>query len=182
MPSSSKGTNLTYKGNNTKISGDVSRSGCVVFRANAVNYDNIIFEIGSSFTTWNNSKGCNTHFALAIYNASHVTVYGMCSDFDNSAIPVGRSNLQDSQLHQLCVTYDNKTDYLCVYLDLSSPQCLRRLNPPYNTSLGDVRIGWWPDGNRQFNASGGGLIRSLSLFNTAINQSCVSYIFNNNFS
>lgn len=59
MPSSDQGTNLTYKGANTQISGDDSRSACVVFRASSVNQDNIIFSIGSTLTTWNDRFGCN---------------------------------------------------------------------------------------------------------------------------
>jgi hypothetical protein len=173
MPSSDQGTNLTYTNANTLISGDLSRSGCVSFRASASNADNIIFSIGSSLTTA--SGGCDTNFALSVINASHVTIYGMCPLFDNPNIPVGQSILYDGAFHQVCVTYDNTISTLCVYLDLLSPQCLIRSNAPYNTSLGDVRIGWWPDNNRQFVASGGGLIELVSLFNVAINQSCVAF-------
>lgn len=123
----------------------------------------------------------NTHFALAIHNASHINVYGMCVEYDNIQLLVGQSNLQDDQFHQLCIKYDNNTDILCIYPDLVGPICRIRSNPPYSTSLGDVRTGWWPDNNRQFIASGGGLIRSLSLFDTPIDQRCASYMYNNNF-
>ena len=113
-------------------------------------------------------------------DASHVTIYGMCLSYDNNNIALTQSILHDGSFHQLCVTYDTNTRYLCVYLDLLPPVCLTRTNARYNTGLGDVRIGWWPDNNRQFDATGGGLIRALSLFNTTINQACVNYLYQTN--
>lgn len=181
MPSSDQGTYFTYTNANTHISGDLSRSGCASFRANTSNADNIIFSIGSNLTTWHNNTGCNMNFALSVIDASHVSVYGMCPSYDNVNILVGQSTLYDGTFHQICVTYDNTVPKLCIYLDLQSPQCLNRSNPSYNTGLGDVRIGWWPDGNRQFTASGGGLIRFVSLFDTAINQNCVAYHYQVNY-
>jgi hypothetical protein len=173
MPSLDQGTNLTYLNANTLINGDLSRSGCATFRANTINADNIIFDIGSSLAT--SSGGCNQHWTLSVINASHVTMYGMCGPYDNYDIYTGQSTLYDGAFHQVCVTYDNSISQLCIYLDLFPSQCLIRTNPVYDTGLGDVRIGWWPDPNRQFLASGGGLIELVSLFNTAINQSCVAY-------
>ncbi|CAF1483011.1 unnamed protein product [Adineta ricciae] len=180
MPSTDQGTYLTYPNANTLISGYLSRSVCATFRASAANVDNIIFAIGSSFSTA--TGGCNEHFALSVINASYVTVYGMCGPYDNSYIYTGQNTLYDGYFHQICVTYDNSDVQLCIYLDSSPPQCLIRTNPHYNTSLGDVRIGWWPDLNRNFTATGGGLIKWVSLFDKAINQSCVAYQYQNNFS
>ena len=173
MPSSVQSTYLTYSNVNTLISGNVDRSVCVSFRANTSNADDIIFSIGSALTTA--TGGCNTHFALSVVNASHVTMYSMCRAYDNRNIPVGQSTLYDGAFHQVCVTYASSTAELCVYLDLLPPQCLIRSNAPYNTSLGDLRIGWWPDINRQFDPSGGGLIQWVSLYAQTINQSCVAF-------
>ncbi|CAM4838034.1 unnamed protein product [Rotaria magnacalcarata] len=179
MPSFIQGTYLTYSGANTIISGDLSRSGCVWFRASPSNADNIIFSIDSALST--TTGGCNQQFALSVIDASHVPLYGMCGAYDNNDIYVGQSTLYDGAFHQMCVTYNNINVQLCVYLDLLSPQCLTRTNAAYNTGLDDVRIGWWPDLNRQFVSTGGGLIQLLSLFDTAINQTCVTYQYQNNF-
>ena len=179
MPSSVQNTYLTYTNVNTFISGDVDRSVCVSFSASTANADNIIFSIGSALTS--GTGGCNTHFGLSVIDASHVTVYGMCHAFDNNNIALGQSILYDGNFHQICVTYRSSSAELCVYLDLLSPQCLTRSNVPYNTGLGDLRIGWWPDNNRQFNFARGGLIQLASLFAETINQSCVNlqYQINN---
>lgn len=172
MPSTDRGTNLTYINANQFIKEDFSRSMCGSFRANTTNMDQLLFSIGSNETTWHNCSGCNTHFALAIVDGSNVNVYGVCSKYDNTGINLGQNIFQDGQFHNICATYNNITHELCILLDSFTPTCLNRTNPPYNTSLGDVRIGWWPDGNRMFDASGGGLIRSVSLFDVAINQTC----------
>jgi len=181
MPASDQGTSLTYINANTQISGSVSRSGCALVRASSINADNLVFSIGSHRTTPSTPSGCNEHFALSIISSSSVTVYGMCGTYDNGNIGLGQSILYDGNFHQLCVTYDSSNLQLCVYLDLYSPTCLIRSNPLYNTGSGDVRIGWWPDGNRGFISSGGGLIKSVALFNTAVNQTCVTYQYQNNF-
>ncbi|CAF2676651.1 unnamed protein product [Rotaria sp. Silwood2] len=120
MPSSVQTTYLTYSSANTLISGDASRSGCVWFRAG--------------------TGGCNQHFALSVIDASHVTIYGMCGAYDNANINVGQSVLYDGSFHQVCVTYNNVNSQLCIYLDLSPPNCLTRTNVVYNTGSGDVRI------------------------------------------
>jgi hypothetical protein len=173
MPAADQGTYLTYSNNNTLISGDISRTGCATFRASSVNGDNIIFDIGSSLTT--STGGCGQHWALSVIDASHITMYGMCGGYDNYNIYAGGSTLFDGSFHQVCVTYDRTVPQLCVYLDLLSPQCITPSSSAYSTGLGDVRIGWWPDMNRQFVASSGGLIKLVSLFNVVINQSCVTY-------
>ena len=178
MPTSDQGTNFTYANANTQISGDQSRGGCVSFRANTSNVDNMLFSIGSSLKSW--TGGCNSNFVLNVGGSSIMNVYGMCSSYDNYNIPVGSSVLFDGNFHQVCVSYDNTIPQLCVYLDLLSPRCVNRTNPRYNTSLGDVRVGWWPDGNRRFSGSGGGLIRSVTLFSAAINQSCVTHQYHVN--
>ena len=180
MPTADQGTNLTYSNANTLISGDLSRSGCATFRASTSNVDNIIFSIGSSLITSNG--GCNQHFALSIIDASHVTLYGMCAAYDNNNIYVGQNTMYDGTFHQICVTYDPTVSQLCVYLDLVPAQCITRTNVAYNTGSGDVRIGWWADLNRPFLATGGGLIKLVSLFNTPINQSCVTYQYQTNIS
>ena len=173
MPSSDQGTYLTYPNGNTHIIGDISRSVCASFRADKSNDNNIIFSIGSFDTTWN-GKGCNTHFALAIQNATHVNVFGMCHIYDNQDIPIGQGTLYDGKFHQICLTYNNIDSKLCIYHNLQSPECLIRKNHPYNTTMGDVRIGWWTDNNRQYVAAGGRTIRSVSLFDKVITQNCVA--------
>jgi len=179
MPLVDQGTYLNYSNVNTRISNDDSRSVCVTFRATSVNLDDIIFDIGSRSAT--PTGGCNAHFALAVSNNDCVTVYGMCGAYDNGNICFGKNVLHDGQFHQVCATYDTTTAKLCLYLDLYSPQCLIRSNVPYNTSLGDVRIGWWPDLNRPFDSSGGGLIKWLYMFDKAVNQTCISYHYHNYF-
>lgn len=114
-------------------------------------------------------------------NASHVNVYGMCGTYDNPNVALTQSILFDGNFHQLCLTYETNSRQVCVYLDLFSPTCFTRLPSPYNTGLGDVRVGWWSDGIWQFQSIGGGLIRSVSLFDIAINRTCVNYVYNNNF-
>jgi hypothetical protein len=173
MPESDQGTNFTYPNANRRIHGDISRSVCATFRASDSNDDNIIYSIGSFGTTWTR-EGCNTHFTLTIRNATHIDIYGMCTVYDNEAIFLGGSTLYDKAFHQICVTYNNTESKLCIYLDSQTPKCLIRQNPRYNTALGDVRIGWWPDNNREFSASRGGLIRSVSLFDRAISPQCVA--------
>ena len=174
MPSSDLGTNFTYRNVNTRISGDVSRSVCASFRASHVNDENIIFSIGSSNTTCDEGRGCNTHFTLVLKNATHINILGMCYLYNNEAIFVTQNSLYDGSFHQICVTYNSTESKLCVHLDAQAPQCLIRENPPYNTGLGDVRVGWWPDNDRQFLPLGGGLIRSVSLFDRVITQSCIT--------
>ncbi|CAF1523204.1 unnamed protein product [Rotaria sordida] len=173
MPSSDEGTHLTYANANTRSQGDVSRSICGSVRASAVNVDDLIFSIGSSDTTWNARKGCNRHFALSILNGTHVNVFGMCEIYDNDRIPVTQHTMYDKSFHQICVTYRTDDAKLCVYHNSDPPYCVIRSNARYNTGLGDVRIGWWPDNNRGFVSSDGGLIKSVALFDRAISQECV---------
>ncbi|CAF4179034.1 unnamed protein product [Rotaria sordida] len=138
MPSSDEGTNLTYLNANTVIRVDVSRSVCAVFHDTTLNTKNLIFAFGSNLTTWDGLAGCNQHFALAIED---VSVLGMCIPYDNYNISLSQSILYDGFFHQICATYDYTVSKLCIYLDLLTPQCITRSNGPYNTSLGDVRIG-----------------------------------------
>ncbi|CAF3820775.1 unnamed protein product [Rotaria sp. Silwood1] len=173
MPSLGEGTYFTYTKANTRISGDSSRSLCASFRASSLNYDNIVVEIGSSDTTWNSGKGCNTHFALAVGDGINIIVFGMCFSFDNS-INIGPSTLFDGNFHHICITYNSINSILCAYRDFQTPVCIVRDNSPYNTGLGDVRIGWWPDENRQFVASGGGWIKYAALFDMEISSECVA--------
>lgn len=180
MPSSDQGTNFTYANANTRISGDMSRSVCASFRASHSNNENIIFSFGSSDTSCDKGKGCNTHFALGIRNATHMNIFGMCYPYDNDAILVHKNTLYDGIFHRICVTYNNAEAKICIYLDSQTPQCFVRQNPPYNTTLGDVRIGWWPDNNRQFVAAGGGLIHSVLIFDRVIPQTCIDREFMNN--
>jgi hypothetical protein len=180
MPASDSGTYITYPNANTRISGDSSRSVCASFRVSTENIDNILVSIGSSDTTWDNRKGCNRNFALAIADSTSVTIYGMCTEFDNFNIYVGPGTLYDGMFHQICVTYNNINSKLCVYRDLQGPTCVTRTNAPYNTGFGDVRIGWWPDNNRQFTATNGGLIKSVSLYDSMISQDCVAHQINTN--
>ena len=182
MPTSDQGGFFTYPSANTRISEDHSRSVCVTYRARKCNTDNILISFGSFDTTWNKGKGCNTHFALAIVGANRATVYGMCGSYDNHNIPiqVGSRALNDGSFHQLCASYNTQNARLCLYFDLNTPTCLTRKNPRYQTSLGDIRIGWWTDNNRQFIPDGGGLIRSASLFDREISQECVRKEFDVN--
>jgi hypothetical protein len=179
MPFSDQGTYFTYPNGNTRIIGDVSRSVCASFRASQSNDENIIFSIGSFDTTCDEGKGCNTHFTLAIRNATHINILGMCYQYNNDAILIAQNSLYDGPFHHICVTYNNTESKLCVYLDSQTPNCLVRQNPPYNTTLGDVRIGWWPDSNHQFVASGGGLIHSVSLFDSVLPETCITDQFMN---
>ncbi|CAF4155946.1 unnamed protein product [Rotaria sp. Silwood2] len=165
-----------YRNANTRISGDSSRSVCAFFRVSSSNVDNIIVDIGSAKTT--SVGGCNRHFALGVADATHINVFGLCGMFDNNYIFVGPDTLYDGNFHQICITYNSTNAKLCVYRDAQEPICITRNNGPYNTSLGNVRIGWWPDDNRQFVALGGGLIRSVSLFDSEISQDCVIQEFN----
>lgn len=169
MPSSSQ--QITYLNANTRISGDNSRSICAWFRASSFNNDNIIIDIGSNKTT--TTEGCNTHFTLLISDPIHIRLSGMCDMFNDDPIFVGPETLYDNAFHQICVTYNSINARLCVYRDFQQSVCTTRNKRPYNTSLGDIRIGWWPDGTYQFVASGGGLIRSISLFETEISHDCV---------
>lgn len=166
-------TNATYLGANTRISGDNSRSGCVWVRASSANTDDIIFSVGSASRS---PAGCNQQFSLAMFNSSHVRVYGMCPAYDNLNIYVGSNTMHDGDFHQICITYDTSSADLCIYLDLLTPQCITRTNPRYNTSTGDVRIGWWPEPNRGFVGTSGERITQLNLFDYAVNQSCVNYL------
>ncbi|CAF1201748.1 unnamed protein product [Adineta steineri] len=175
MPTSDSGSYFTYFQANTRISGDSSRSICVRFRVSSSNVDHILASFGSSGTTWNNGIGCNKHFALAVANATCVNVYGMC--VDNYHIHVGPNTLYDGNFHQLCATYNNISSKLCVYRDLQDPTCIIRTTP-YNTGLGDVRIGWWPDHNRRFISTGSETIKAVSLFDKAISQDCVAHLVN----
>lgn len=168
-------THYTYASANTHIGGDSSRSACVWIRASAFNVDNIIFSIGSPFNTF--SGGCNQHFALAIADSSYLSIYGMCPFYDNHNFYAGPGILHDGNFHQICVTYETVNAVLCTYVDLQPPQCIVRPNPRYNTYTGDVRIGWWIDSNRGFTGTGGGLIKLLSLYNYAVNQACVNYLY-----
>lgn len=179
MPAADEGTYFTYPNGNTRIFGDVSRSVCASFRANKSNDENIIFSIGSFETTCDEGKGCNRHFALAIKNATHINILGMCYQYDNNAIRIAPKSFYDGNFHQICVTYNSTGSKLCVYLDSPTPNCFVRQSLPYNTALGDVRIGWWPDNNRKFVASGGGLIRSVSLFDSVLPDNCITDRFVN---
>ncbi|CAF2896664.1 unnamed protein product, partial [Rotaria sp. Silwood2] len=165
-----------YLNANTRISGDISRSVCAFFRVSNLNVDNIIVDIGSAKSS--GVGGCNRHFALGIANATHINLFGMCSMFDNVLIFVGPDTLYDGAFHQICITYNSTNRKLCAYRDYQQPTCITRNNMSYNTALGNVRIGWWPDGNHQFVASGDGLIRSVSLFDSEISQDCVIQEFN----
>jgi hypothetical protein len=178
MPTSDSGAHITYSNANTRIEGDNSRSVCVLFRANGSNNENILVSIGSSDTTW--TMGCNRNFALVISTSIYVHVFGMCEAFDNYNISVGPQTLYDGAFHQLCVTYNKTNSELCVYRDSQMPTCIRRNNGPYNTAISDVRIGWWSDLNRQFTTQGGGIIKSVSLFNSTISQQCVLQQINTN--
>jgi len=143
-----------------------------------LNNNNILVSIGALDTAWP-SKGCNRNFAIVISDSTLASVFRMCNQFDNLNIHVGPYNLYDGAFHQICVTYNNTESKLCVYLDSQTPNCLVRQNPPYNTTLGDVRIGWWPDNNRQFVASGGGSIHSVSLFDSVLPETCITDQFMN---
>lgn len=177
MPLTDQGTYFTYPNGNTRIFDDVSRSACASFRANEVNDDNIIFSIGSFDTTCDEGKGCNTHFALGIKNATHINVFGMCHQYDNKNILIGQKSFYDGTFHRICVTYNSTESKICLYLDSPTSKCFVRSNPPYKTALGDVRIGWWSDNNRGFVASGGGLIHSVSLFDNVLPQACIAEQF-----
>mgnify|MGYP002474570128 FL=1 len=172
MPSADQGSYFTYPNANTRIRGDQSRSACVTFRALPADDSRILFSIGSSDTSCDDGRGCNKHFSLAIRNATHLDIYGMCYQFTNEAIRISQHSIYDGNFHQICVTYNNTDSNLCVYLDSKVSECIIRENPRYDTGLGDVRIGWWPDYNRQFEKNDGGLIHSLSLYDRVISESC----------
>ncbi|CAF1486077.1 unnamed protein product [Adineta ricciae] len=171
MPSSIQTTYFMYFNANTNISGDSSRSVCAYFRASNWNIDNIIVDIGSPKST--QTGGCNKHFTIGIFNSTHINVFGMCPQHDNMLLFVGPDTLFDGVFHQICVTYNTTSRQLCAYRDYQQATCITRTNQPYNTIPGNVRIGWWSDRNRQFITLGGGLIRSVSLFDYAIEQDCV---------
>lgn len=175
MPSNDSGTNLTYANANTFISGNSDRSVCVYFKASSSNIDHILLSIGPLLT---GSISCNKHFAIAIANATHITIYGMCGLYDNLNINVAPSSLHDGLFHQICVSYNSTNSRLCVYRDSQTSTCFTRTNPPYSTQTGDVRIGWWPDNNRPFLGTQGGLIKSASLFNSVISTNCVAFMLN----
>ncbi|CAF4645861.1 unnamed protein product [Rotaria socialis] len=167
-----QGTHFTYSNANTRIFGDSSRSICALVRAGPVNADNIVVSIDSS------SPGdCNRHFAIAIADGRHVHLYGMCGKYDNPNIPINLITLYDGAFQQICVTYNNQNARICVHVDLQSPHCFIRENARYNTDTGDVRIGWWSDRNRQFSATGGGMIKSVSLYDRSISQQCIRHQF-----
>jgi hypothetical protein len=177
MPPSDQGTYFTYSNANTRISGDSSRSICASFRASSLNNGGtMILDIGSAFTTL--TGGCNTQFSLSIFDAATIVVFGMCTPYDSWFSTTGPDTLDNGAFHQICATYNSANAKLCIYRDLQAPICTIRYANPYNTGLGDVRIGWWPDQNQEFVGSGGGLIQSASLFDSEISQECVAQQMN----
>ena len=168
MPSSQQTTYFTYVNANTHISNDSSRSVCAWFRVSTFNIDNIIVDIGSSNTE------CNTHFTLIVSNSTHIRVSGMCDIFNDGPIFIGPDTLYDNAFHQICITYNSMNARLCTYRDFQPAICTTRNSRAYNTSLGDVRIGWWPAENHQFVGLGGGLIQSVALFENEIFEDCIA--------
>ncbi|CAF1152276.1 unnamed protein product [Adineta ricciae] len=171
MPSSDQTTYFTYVDANTNISGDSSRSVCAYFRASDLSAGDIIVDIGSPKSTWNG--GCNKHFGIRIISDVLIEISGTCYGLDNNWFFVGPDTLFDGVFHQICVTYDHMSAKLCVYRDYQQATCITRTNGPYNTSQGNVRIGWEPNLYNQSTALGGVLIRSISLFDYVIEQDCV---------